>query len=562
MSCARCHRLETDIYLASDHGLAVHQGVTEAASCKDCHGATHSLLDSRDPASPVNRLNITRTCARCHGNAGEMAKFHLRQVDPVASYEASVHGIAILTKQMSNAAVCTDCHGSHELHRSTNPASKLYWRNVPTTCGRCHENVKETYIHSVHGQALTEGVRDTPVCTDCHGEHSITAVKLPTSRVSPEHVPETCAQCHASRRIITQYQLPPDVMGTYTQSFHGLALQGGNTTVANCASCHGVHDILPSSDARSSVNPAELPQTCGKCHPGIGTRLAAEFFKVHSPPGRHEDKPWVVNLVALIYIVLIVVSIGGMGLFVLLDYARKTREHVLAVKACPRAELRLTPSLRRQHLLLTVLFAGLVYTGFVHKFPEAFFSWPFRALPDGNALRSALHRVFGWAFVAFFAGHLAALVGTRTGRGYAKDLWLRWRDVKDATSQLLYNLGVPSAARPPHRRWNYAEKAEYWALVWGSVVMVITGVMLVFSEAMLRLWPKVWHDIAQVVHYYEAVLATLAILVWHAYWVVFDPGEYPMNPAWLIGRKAGHQVTPTPPADAPRQEVPSGVAEE
>ena len=75
-------------------------------------------------------------------------------------------------------------------------------------------------------------------------------------------------------------------MSTYTQSFHGLALQGGNPTVANCASCHGVHDILPSSDPLSTVNPSELPQTCGKCHPGIGTRLGAEFFKVHAPAGR------------------------------------------------------------------------------------------------------------------------------------------------------------------------------------------------------------------------------------------------------------------------------------
>jgi hypothetical protein len=72
--------------------------------------------------------------------------------------------------------------------------------------------------------------------------------------------------------------------------------------------------------------------------------------------------------------------------------------------------------------------------------------------------------------------------------------------------------------------------------------------MLIFSEAMLRTLPKVWHDVAQVIHYYEAVLATLAILVWHAYWVVFDPAEYPMNPAWIIGRKPKHGVHAAPPA--------------
>ncbi len=267
VACSQCHRLETDIYRASDHGQAVHQGVEEAASCKDCHGATHSLLDSRNPASPVYRTNIPATCARCHSRVVEMQRFNLRQQNPVGSYESSVHGLAV-ARGVTNAAVCTDCHGSHDLHRSTNPESKLYWKNVPGTCGKCHENVERTYARSVHGKALAEGVRDTPVCTDCHGEHTIAAVKSAESSVSPANVPNTCAQCHAAQRLITQYQLPPDVVSTYAQSFHGLALAGGNPTVANCASCHGAHDILPASDPLSSVNPKALPQTCGKCHPG------------------------------------------------------------------------------------------------------------------------------------------------------------------------------------------------------------------------------------------------------------------------------------------------------
>jgi cytochrome b subunit of formate dehydrogenase len=117
------------------------------------------------------------------------------------------------------------------------------------------------------------------------------------------------------------------------------------------------------------------------------------------------------------------------------------------------------------------------------------------------------------------------------------------QDAKDALAQVSFNLGI-APAPPPHRRWNYAEKAEYWALVWGSLVMGITGAMMVFTEAMLRSLPKVWNDLAQVIHYYEAVLATLAILIWHLYWVIFDPAEYPMNPAWLIGTRPGHDLSP------------------
>jgi thiosulfate reductase cytochrome b subunit len=175
----------------------------------------------------------------------------------------------------------------------------------------------------------------------------------------------------------------------------------------------------------------------------------------------------------------------------------------------------------------------------VHKFPDAFFSWPFRAMHNGSAVRGAIHRVCGWTFAALFLAHLISLVATRQGRSHAQALWPVWDDLKDALAQMSFNLGLRPTP-PPHRHWNYAEKSEYWALMWGSVVMIITGAMLIFTETVLATLPKVWHDAAQVIHFYEAVLATLAILVWHFYWTIFDPWEYPMNPSWLIGKKGAH----------------------
>jgi thiosulfate reductase cytochrome b subunit len=159
--------------------------------------------------------------------------------------------------------------------------------------------------------------------------------------------------------------------------------------------------------------------------------------------------------------------------------------------------------------------------------------------------------------------HLFALVSTRRGRSYLYALWMVPHDLRDAIAQLAYNVGLRKTP-PPHRRWNYAEKAEYWALMWGSVVMIVTGAMLIFTNTVLRLMPKVWHDVAQVIHYYEAVLATLAILVWHFYWTVFDPKEYPMNPAWLIGKKAPHEPhgseTESRVADNDKKEGPPDAA--
>ncbi|MBI4737936.1 MAG: hypothetical protein HY766_18060, partial [candidate division NC10 bacterium] len=61
---------------------------------------------------------------------------------------------------------------------------------------------------------------------------------------------------------------------TYAESFHGIAATFGNLEAANCASCHGFHDIRPSNDPRSRVAKTNLPATCGQCHPGAGARFA------------------------------------------------------------------------------------------------------------------------------------------------------------------------------------------------------------------------------------------------------------------------------------------------
>ncbi|MBM4047168.1 MAG: hypothetical protein FJ279_18855 [Planctomycetes bacterium] len=535
VSCSQCHRIETDIHLKSDHGQALHKGVHEAATCGDCHGNPHELLNYRNPDSPVHRTHIPKTCARCHGHTEEMEKFHLRQHAPIVSYEKSVHGVALGEKHMATSAVCTDCHGSHDLHKATNPASKLFWQNIPATCGKCHENVRQTFLRSVHGKAVQAGKRDAPVCTDCHGEHNIMAVNLATSKVFQTHVPETCGQCHSAERIIGRYRLPSKVVESYMQSYHGLALQFGAPTVANCASCHGAHDILPAADPLSSVNKANLPQTCGKCHPAIGTRLAASPIRIHAQSDVPADHHWIVVWVTRFYIVIIILTIGGMFAHHALDYFKKLRAHIRLARAAD-AEARMSRLVRAQHFTLIALFITLVYTGFVHKFPDAFFSWPFHVLPDGNAIRGLIHRISGWLFVGFFIAHVAGVVLTRRGRAHLWDLFPRPSDLTDMLATVAYNLGLRSAP-PSHVRYNYVEKSEYWALLWGSVVMIVTGVMLVATETVLRLLPKVWHDVAQVVHYYEALLATLAIAVWHLYAVVFDPEQYPMNTTWLIGKR-------------------------
>jgi hypothetical protein len=111
----------------------------------------------------------------------------------------------------------------------------------------------------------------------------------------------------------------------------------------------------------------------------------------------------------------------------------------------------------------------------------------------------------------------------------------RPKDAFDAMGTMRYYLGL-SKVRPQFGRFNYAEKAEYWALVWGTALMGVTGVMLWAKVWVGNLLARWWVDVATAVHFYEAILATLAIVVWHFYQVFFDPDVYPMNWAWWDGK--------------------------
>ncbi len=109
-----------------------------------------------------------------------------------------------------------------------------------------------------------------------------------------------------------------------------------------------------------------------------------------------------------------------------------------------------------------------------------------------------------------------------------------WRELKERIAFL-----AGRRPDPPITPWlGYPEKMEYLAVVWGSVIMGVTGFVLWFDDFFLRWLPKWVMDVSTVIHFYEAVLATLAILVWHLYFVIFDPVVYPMDTAWLTGRSA------------------------
>jgi cytochrome b subunit of formate dehydrogenase len=530
VACRNCHHLESMIYLGSDHGKFFAKGKTESATCTSCHGKTHTLLSARDPNSPVNRQNIPYTCAACHANSGKMSQFQLSEKAPVGTYMLSVHGQAFNAGRV-NAAVCSDCHGSHDLRGAANPQSKIYRANIPSTCGKCHENVKQVYERSVHGKALTSGFQEAPACTDCHGEHTILAIKDPASSVYVGAIAQTCSNCHSSARMNIKFHLPSNRLKSYQDSYHGLASRLGDLRAANCASCHGWHDILPSANPQSTINPKNLPQTCGKCHTGA----QINFIKGKIHGGDVPDEHRLIRIVKLFYLIFIPLIIGGMFLFVLLDYIKKA----LLAKSTHHSRrdesiLRMNAIERRQHGLLTVTFMILAYSGFSLKYPDTWFAYPFQVTSEG--LRRGFHRWTALLFTLNGLWHIFYMLGTKRGRFILRrHLSPRLSDLGDTLQIFAFNVGLKKA-KPVLHYPTFVERSEYWAMAWGSVVMIATGSFLAFNDWALKYCPLWFSNLATLVHFYEAVLACLALFVWHCYWVIYDPDTYPMNWSWLIGR--------------------------
>jgi cytochrome b subunit of formate dehydrogenase len=208
-----------------------------------------------------------------------------------------------------------------------------------------------------------------------------------------------------------------------------------------------------------------------------------------------------------------------------------------------RKFLRLTLNERVQHINLAINFTILVITGFALKYPEAFWVSPITDVPGGMTLRGLLHRLSGVATVTLSLYHVLYVVFTKRGRGIVVDMFPRLKDLSDAWETLKNNLFIHRPARELKMgRFNFREKAEYLGMIWGTIVMTVTGAILWWEVEWLKFFPKWTYEVARAVHFYEAVLATLTILVWHFYSVLLNPDVYPMNWAWITGDMTEHEM--------------------
>jgi Class III cytochrome C family len=342
--CGGCHKEGTPVqknlhvdqhnilanYTESIHGEALlKKGLVVAANCASCHTA-HDQLPHTDPESSINRRNIAKTCTKCHAGIegvhrkiirGELWEKAPNELPACVDCHAPHKIRNVFYEQGMADADCMICHGKQGLKASNgrsmfvNQAEVLDSRHATVACAQCHSEVNvskvrpcatithnvdctkchaeigQEYQKSTHGQLYAKNNPNAPFCTDCHGTHHILGKQNQASMTFPTNVPTLCGKCHrdgekaAVRYTGTQH----DIIKNYIESIHGKGLlQSGLTVTAMCTSCHTAHGQLPASDPNSTVNPKNVPNTCGQCHHGIEQQFNQS---VHSRLVTKTNKP-------------------------------------------------------------------------------------------------------------------------------------------------------------------------------------------------------------------------------------------------------------------------------
>jgi hypothetical protein len=343
--CGKCHQEGSPVQqqrtIHQDHILenfseSIHgqgllkKGLIVAPSCVSCHTA-HSILRHTDPASSIARKNIVKTCTQCHA---EIEMVH-RKVIKGELWE----------KEANVLPACVDCHQPHKIRKvfydqgmadkdcmrchdkgdikSSKDGRSLYVnyaevkssKHMNVACSQCHSEVNAShvrpcetitkkvdcsschaevgtqYLKSTHGQFMVKNDLNAPSCKECHGTHKVLGKSDPASSTFPTNVPLLCARCHregqkaATRYTGDQHQ----IIEHYNESIHGKGLmKSGLTVTAMCTNCHTAHSVLPHADTASSINPKNIPATCGKCHHGIQEQFEKS---IHSTMVGKTDKP-------------------------------------------------------------------------------------------------------------------------------------------------------------------------------------------------------------------------------------------------------------------------------
>ncbi len=259
-TCLDCHSALDPPFQVTEAQFSQDIHAQKGLTCASCHGGDPTAPDESAMGKAagfrgkIERKDVPALCARCHSDSAYMRRYNPSlRTDQYSQYLTSVHG-KLRAKGDDKVAVCTDCHGVHDLKPPTDPRSKVYPSNVAQTCARCHAdaaymkgysiptNQFDAYSHSVHHEALAvRGDLSAPTCSTCHGSHGA----APPGVNSVQNV---CSTCH-----VFQAQL-------FEASPHKAAFEAAS--LPGCVTCHSNHDIHHPTDAMLGTGAQSVCITC------------------------------------------------------------------------------------------------------------------------------------------------------------------------------------------------------------------------------------------------------------------------------------------------------------
>jgi hypothetical protein len=193
VDCAACHAEAGQQFQLSTHGTLVGRNDPNGPTCKECHG-THTVKGKLDPSSPTFATNIPRLCAQCHREGQKAAvRYTGGQHEIIEHYTESIHGKGLMKSGLTVTATCTNCHTAHGVLPKDDPGSSVHPKNVPATCGRCHHGIQEQFGQSIHAQQAGKTDKKLPICSDCHSAHTIRRTDETGFKLD---IMTKCGRCH------------------------------------------------------------------------------------------------------------------------------------------------------------------------------------------------------------------------------------------------------------------------------------------------------------------------------------------------------------------------------
>jgi len=454
---------QIDRYMKSIHARPSREDQSRTnATCYNCHDA-HYVYPAGSDDRTEWRLNLPNTCGKCHAKQRE-------------EYATSVHGKAVLQDKNAYAAVCSDCHSTHDVESPAKDSAKLA---IVKNCGNCHADSLKTYTETYHGQVNRLGYAYTAKCFDCHGSHTVQRVADKGSSVHLDNRLNTCQKCHkdATAGFVTfEPHATTHDFGRYPHVWVAAKFMIGLLA--------GVFLFF-------------------------WTHTALWFYREYQDRKARKGRP-----------------------HVLPDESLNLQPH-------DKQFQRFGPWWRLAHLAFALSVMTLVLTGMSVFFGDSPFAKLVMEVFGGPKAAAYAHRIAATLMLGIFGVHLVFVVA-RIAANWRRWEWFgpaslipTLQDLKDMIAMFRWFFGqIP---RPQFERWTYWEKFDYWAVFWGMAIIGGSGFMLALPALTASVLPGWVFNVATIIHGEEAILAATFLFTVHFFNNHFRPDKFPLDTVMFTG---------------------------